>query len=253
MSLDNRPCTCVDRPLPPSLRADVGDRRATPWYARPDGARGVALTNALWIPGQTIRLAFLRGGKPPGGDSSIVERRIQSAAKAWAEHANLTFQWVEGAAAIRISFEDAGSWSYIGTTCLEHPEGSTMNFGWLSSDLDESSFRAVVLHELGHALGMIHEHQSPAAGIDWNHDAVYEYYDGPPNHWSRTEVEHNLFSAYDATVTQFSAYDSQSIMAYPIPAEHLSSGDPVGWNTELSDGDKAFIASLYPYPPTHST
>ena len=42
-----------------------------------------------------------------------------------------------------------------------------MSFGWLSQDLPEDQFRAVVLHEFGHALGLIHEH--PAR---WNRPAL---------------------------------------------------------------------------------
>jgi hypothetical protein len=196
-------------------------------------------------------VAFLRD-KPAKGDAAVIERRIKAITEEWTRHANLVFLWVDGPAAIRISFEDSGSWSFIGTQCLESAEGATMNFGWLSADLDELAFRSVVLHEFGHALGMIHEHQSPSANIRWKRAAVYAYYAQPPNKWSPWDVDRNLFTTYDAEITQFTACDRRSIMMYPIPAEHLDGGDPVDWNTQLSDGDKSFIASLYPYPPkTH--
>jgi hypothetical protein len=245
--MDDRPKVCFDRARPPALRADVNKRQQTPWYTRPEDARAAAPIDSLWIPGQTITVGFLREG-PAAVDASI-EDRVRTVAEQWMLEANLTFLWVDGPAAIRISFENSGSWSFIGTECLARPpEEATMNFGWLSPDLDEPAFRAVVLHEFGHALGMIHEHQNPSAQIRWNRAAVYASYARPPNQWSRAEVDHNLFETYDPRVTQFTACDPTSIMMYPIPPEHLEAGDPVGWNTELSDADKAFIASLYPFP-----
>jgi hypothetical protein len=38
-----------------------------------------------------------------------------------------------------------------------------------------------VIHEFGHALGLIHEHQNPSGGIQWNKPVVCRYYEGPPN------------------------------------------------------------------------
>ncbi len=47
--------------------------------------------------------------------------------------------------------------------------------GWLEPDTPNDEYRRVVLHEFGHALGGIHEHQSPASGvIPWDKPKVYE-------------------------------------------------------------------------------
>jgi serralysin len=64
-------------------------------------------------------------------------------------------------------------------------------------------------------------------------------------------VDHNIFQKFNKPQTQFSDFDPQSIMLYAIPAELLT--DPskaVGWNTKLSDTDKAFIGTVYPKPAT---
>lgn len=43
----------------------------------------------------------------------------------------------------------------------------TMNLGWIADDVMlEDSERGVILHEFGHVLGLMHEHQNPAmAGV----------------------------------------------------------------------------------------
>lgn len=61
-----------------------------------------------------------------------------------------------------------GSWSYIGTDAITIPvESFTMNFGFMD--------QPTVMHEFGHALGLIHEHQSPfKGGFEWNKKEVRE-------------------------------------------------------------------------------
>lgn len=122
-----------------------------------------------------------------------------------------------------------------------------MNFGWLTRSLGDDEYSRVVTHEFGHALGCIHEHQNPSSNIPWDKEAVYEYYQGPPNYWTREQVDLNIFTRYGADITQFSEFDPQSIMLYPIPDE-LTLGDyEVGWNRVLSETDKHFVAALYPF------
>jgi len=101
-----------------------------------------------------------------------------------------------------------------------------------------------VLHEFGHALGLVHEHQNPAATIHWNMDAVYDYYQRT-QHWSRAETYANVIQKYSGSETNHTVYDPQSIMEYSIPSELTTDGFSVGWNTGLSDLDETFIAQLY--------
>lgn len=200
-----------------------------------------ALTGKLWRPGRTLRVGFL------DGDRSVQER-VARFAHEWTRHANLTLSFESDAdAEIRISFAQPGSWSYVGTDALSVPAGrSTMNLGWLSTSTDDDEFSRVVIHEFGHALGCIHEHQSHAAGIPWNKPAVYEFYAGPPNYWSKQQVDTNIFERYSQEITQFSRFDRKSIMLYPIPKALTLDGFEVGWNNKLSPTDKRYIAALYP-------
>src|SRR5207249_401948 len=98
----------------------------------------------------------------------------------------------------------------------------------------------------GHAVGMIHEQSHPEISIKWDKPAVYRRYESQG--WSKAQVDSNVFFKYGKLVTQFSEYDRKSIMHYPIPPELTTDGVAVGWNTELSSMDKAFIATIYPKP-----
>lgn len=201
-----------------------------------------ALTGKLWRPGRTLRVRFL------DGDSRAQERCIPYA-KLWEKYANLKFDFGKDPnAEIRVSFKYRGSWSYVGTDALAVEKSEpTMNFGWLGLDTPLDEYARVVTHEFGHALGLIHEHQNPTARIPWNKPAVYAYYQGSPNFWTREQVDINLFTRYSAEITRFSEFDPASIMLYPIPAQFLTNpAMAVGWNKVPSETDKRYAGILYP-------
>lgn len=205
----------------------------------------MALTSGkMWAPGETLRIRFLDG-------TSAMHTKVIRAAKPWEEHANIFFDFGDHPnAQIRISFSaDLGSWSAVGTDALVEPwfpaHQPTMNFGWLKEGTDDEEYSRVVLHEFGHALGCIHEHQSPGAKIKWKKEAVYAAFSGPPGWWTPEEIEHNVFERYDQATTQFSAFDPTSIMIYPIPAELTEDGKGIAIASTLSATDIDFIKRYY--------
>ena len=110
-----------------------------------------------------------------------------------------------------------------------------MNFGWIDADSAEEELRSVVLHEFGHALGLIHEHQNPVAGIYWNREAVIRELSGPPNSWSVEEIEFNVLNPADRPRTSTRPrWTRHSIMMYPIPASWTKNGFSAGFNSDLS-------------------
>jgi hypothetical protein len=100
-----------------------------------------------------------------GGDPEL-HVRVRAVAAKWTGPgmANVEFLFLDnGPADIRIVFGPGqGSWSYLGTQCRQvDPSEPTMNYGWLTPNAPDDVLRPVVLHEFGHALGLIHEHQHP--------------------------------------------------------------------------------------------
>lgn len=203
------------------------------------------LTGKKWQRGRALSVAFLDG-------SRTQRAKVRQFAAEWCRYANIAFTFGGGAQSdLRISFEaDDGSWSAVGTDCRvrrEFPlDEPTMNFGWLRDDTEDTEWRRVVLHEFGHALGAIHEHQSPVGGIKWNCDAVYAYFSGPPNNWSKEQIDFNILQKYSVDQLNATKFDPLSIMLYEFPPELIVGGKGTHGNTKLSQADKAFIRRMYP-------
>ena len=120
-----------------------------------------------------------------------------------------------------------------------------MNFGWLDPDSDQPTYSSVVLHEFGHMLGMIHEHQSPAGGIRWNRQRVIDDC-WRTQGWDAEQVQRQIFDRYPREQTQFTHLDPTSIMMYAFPKDWSLDGTGTPWNTKLSPLDIDFMSRQYP-------
>jgi serralysin len=232
-------CFCMC-PTPPALSASS--------QAAVLGRKAALLKEAFWGPHPTITVGFLEG-------SPELRRRVADAAKLWISlgGAKVTFAFLTDPTAdpetadIRIAFmQGRGSWSYLGTQCRNiDKDKPTMNYGWLDDDSTDDEVRSVVLHEFGHALGLIHEHQNPKDGIKWDRAAVTASLSGPPNNWDDAKIEHNMFKKYDSNAVIATGVDEDSIMMYQIPANWTLDGFSTDFNATLSPKDKQLIQSVY--------
>ncbi|WP_454019559.1 hypothetical protein [Azospirillum sp. Marseille-Q6669] len=216
-----------------------------PELATSGKSRGALLKANMWKPGDVITVSFL------DGDPDL-QKRVRDVAREWttSKRANLTLDFREGPdMMIRISFRYRGSWSTVGRGCLQITDKTqpTMNYGWLKPDSDDVELRRVVLHEFGHALGMIHEHQNPDGAIDWDREAVRADLSGPPNNWDDATIERNMFEAFKEEEVNATKVDPHSIMMYVIPTHWTRNGISAGLNDDLSPMDEKFIHAQYPF------
>lgn len=95
--------------------------------------------------------------------------KVKTTIKEWERYAHISF--VPSAnvadATVRISFDpDDGNWSVVGAQHVAYAgsDEKTMNLGKLKPNgvVADDYERHVILHEFGHTLGLLHEHQSPA-------------------------------------------------------------------------------------------
>lgn len=229
--MTDRPKICIDRILPRDLMRFQAASRG------PGGRmRAIALIGKSWMNGSTLRVRFI-GGTP------AEQAKAREQAGWWMQVANIKFDFNNAAdAEIRIAFDhNDGAWSYIGTDCRGIPlNAPTMNLGFLDG--------GTAAHEFGHAIGLAHEHQNPAGGIQWNEQVVIQEMAKSPNFWDEQTTRHNILRKYSADQLKGTAFDPESIMLYFFPDSWTLNGIGTKENDILSRMDKEFIAGAKMYP-----
>lgn len=223
---------CIDRILPSETERPLHGRIV---QLQSGPARAAFEIAKLWPNKSNIRIRFLNG-------TAAQQAMVKQFAPQWTQHANLNFVF-DGSmtAQVRISFNaNDGAWSYLGIDCLKIPLNQpTLNLGWQTE--------GVILHEFGHMVGLIHEHQAPIDNpIQWNREKVIEDLSGPPNNWTVAQIESNVFRRYETSQINGSTFDPKSIMLYSFPAAWTVNGFHTEPNDVLSDLDKEFAKKVYP-------
>ncbi len=242
--------------------------------------RQVANPYLVWDAGTTLSVKFI------GNSSKALRDMVMRYAKEWELFANIKLKFVPDNTPVtnmRIALGDGlGHNSLVGVNCNDIAQAEqTMNLdtiAFLDYDyyiaemkrkgiqpnmedlrlmLTQSAprwnfkeMKSTVLHEFGHALGMLHEQSYPGA-IKWNTDTVYKYYEKTQG-WGKEQVDFNVLEASNQFFTNGTQYDPKSIMHYSVEAWQTVDGYSLPANYELSAGDKSLIAALYPRGTTSS-
>lgn len=248
-----------------------------------DAGSQLSTTAKRWPPASTLKVCFF-GGNP------VVKTLIASMAVEWNAYSSVKLDmgangiWrncadpAAGFNQVRVGFGERGYWSTIGTdsNSLLNINQPSMNFerfdtryspynatqsgerysvDRILSQADPYD-RGTILHEFGHALGLLHEHQNPKLNcydeIRWKEPpTVYDYYGKPPNSWDPQKVDFNIGSiGLSQPDIVAGKADPKSVMMYAQPAAIFKKGALskcfVAPNNELSVLDKQYIASIYP-------
>lgn len=205
------------------------------WLCVGGAAGGVFRTDNLWAEGTKLRVCFLDGD---------LARRL-SVVNAFAE-------WLSGINAIgidfgdrlnpqsctrdgdfhvRVTFKESGNWAFPGASARHAPKsGPTMSLQVLSPSAPGKISREV-LHEVGHVLGMEHEHQSPASPCE----NEFEFSSAKLPGFSKEVIESGLRRLSGAGV-RYTEYDRQSVMHYGFSESFFKKGKASECFLAASDG-----------------
>lgn len=220
------------------------------------GTRAVVDADQVWQPGQTLGVYFLNS-------NPTYEQKVRTYTKLWSDCANIKFDFdsPNRPADITVNFDVngvAGGFygrfdSYVGKSSAAMRPSMNLIFdpntvATYQNNGDtaglESYYRRYVLHEFGHALGMMHEHQSPAINFQWNRETLYAFYQRTYN-WGRQNVDEQVLKPLTGNLSN-TEFDKASVMLYPIAPGLTTPEIVTDWNSELSPLDKFLMNLFYP-------
>jgi hypothetical protein len=113
-----------------------------------------------------------------------------------------------------------GKFVFQGGEVVKVGAGNMQNYG--------NDTGSTIIHEFGHALGMIHEHQNPTQ-LPFLYDVkkLNAKFSGPPNNWNSEQIKTNITFLEDASEFNSSNFDDLSIMKYSYDPELLIDIDMV--------------------------
>jgi len=250
--------TCANTPTGgPAL---YGDEPRLATAAEPGSKAAVA--DVCW-PDPVVRVGFVNKRNDWG---DLLRKQVEKIAPIWSRYANITFEFVEGwTDDITINFEEDpeneivyGTFcSFLGTDSRLYSKSQQASmhlvFDHNSRNNTNDEYQRLILHEFGHALGLIHEHMRPDRPILWNQPAVYSFYNSNYG-WNWPMVKAQVIDVYERKVNDQTPFDPQSIMMYEFGRGLATYEDGTPFTTHsncnLTSGDIDLIARTYPKKST---
>ena len=205
----------------------------------------------LWQPNKKIKIFFETSEK------ELIEE-ILFVANEWSNYSSIKFVYEKNLkkADIHLTLKkDFGFYSAIGlqSKVLLSKNKPSMNldpnWGLEKGFSEKNNFKfkyckAMVIHEFGHALGFIHEHQREDRPFEFNIDYIKNNYlkMGMPSYKAAVE---NIIKKYSINRINYSDFDYKSIMIYPFKGKETLQKISIEIPLELSKNDKNKVGKIY--------
>ena len=204
--------------------------------------RAVIRTDLLWPTGSEITFGFVdpsRLGLSPQGIytfcSESLQSKVRQIAPLWLQAANLTLtELTSDPIQASITIICIGGYTSSSVAGMSSTRTKPSMRLARRDGLDERLTQMLILHEFGHALGLMHEHQSP------NVPKKIECHPRDP------ECQINLGTFERSENVVASPLDRFSVMMYDLEHGEIGDFDPHA-NWKLSYKDLMYIGAQYPY------
>ncbi|KAF5350791.1 hypothetical protein D9758_010353 [Tetrapyrgos nigripes] len=163
------------------------------------------------------------------GGTDAQKNIIKKAFEEYATYANITFNYKEDNASdadLRIAFTTGKALSAIGKNAAKVPkEQPTMDLGAITGNTDDVSVksdRAVVLHQIGHALGLRHEFDDTKAIVESN--------------FHKVDVKSVMSTTQTGAIvgnSELSNFD-KALLLVVYPGKTPAYGEDLTWNVDLA-------------------
>jgi hypothetical protein len=211
--------------------------------AAPDPLQIAVMIQKYWGPTpRKLSVSFMESAP------ANLRSRILGHMNAWSKTCSISFVQTNGIGDVRISREQEGYWSYLGTDISLIPKNRpTMSLQGFTMQTPDSEYKRVVRHETGHTLGMPHEHMRKALVARIDPQKAYAFF---LQHygWNRQMVDQQVLTALSEKSLMGTPPDQTSVMCYQLPGSITRDGKPITGGIDINATDYGFAGKIYPKP-----
>lgn len=194
------------------------------------------LTSRFWgLKQKELTVSFLEGF------SRQLQRRILEHMNTWSEISGPRFVRVKSWGDVRISNNNMGTWSYVGTDIkLIAPNKATTNFDGIDETTSESKLRTMVLHQTGHLLGF------PHPGLTFGHQCRLDRAETVRYLEKIRQVDPRIVALELSGFGSERSNDQSSVMDWQFPHWLISDGKESVLPSKITPFDESWIKQVYP-------